>query len=317
MGASGTGAGRRDGFGIHSIGEFVLAVPDLKVAEHYYGAFGLRVASDRLGLTLQGFETDHRWGRVVERPRKHLHHVTFLCFPEDEERFRFHLERERIAQVDAPREFDGNGVWFRDPDGLLLNVHAGAKTSPLAMATILPPHRDEGLRNAPYRRATDPARPRRLSHILRFTPDVARATEFYARILGLRLSDKSGEGIAFLHGIHGSDHHMMAFVKSDGPGLHHLSWDMPSVDAVGLGAMTMADKGYASGWGVGRHVLGSNYFYYARDPWGSYCEYSCGIDYIPAATDWQAIDHPAEESFYLWGPAVPPEFVVNHEAAQR
>ena len=28
-------------------------------------------------------------------------------------------------------------------------------------------------------------------------------------------------------------------------------------------------------------VLGSNYFHYVRDPWGSFAEYSCDIDYIP------------------------------------
>ena len=30
----------------------------------------------------------------------------------------------------------------------------------------------------------------------------------------------------------------------------------------------MPDKGFADGWGLGRHVLGSNYFHYVRDPVG-------------------------------------------------
>jgi catechol 2,3-dioxygenase-like lactoylglutathione lyase family enzyme len=153
--------------------------------------------------------------------------------------------------------------------------------------------------------------------VLRFTPSIDRAIEFYGRVLGMRLSDRSGDGIAFLHGIHGSDHHMLAFAKSEAPGLHHLSWAMPSIDSVGLGGMAMVDKGYAKGWGTGRHVLGSNYFYYARDPWGSYCEYSCGIDYIPAQLDWKSMDHPPEDAFYLWGPDVPADFVFNYEAAQH
>jgi len=44
--------------------------------------------------------------------------------------------------------------------------------------------------------------------------------QLYRDVLGLRLSDRSGDLVAFMHGIHGSDHHMIAFVKSDGPGLH-------------------------------------------------------------------------------------------------
>ena len=78
--------------------------------------------------------------------------------------------------------------------------------------------------------------------------------------------------------------------------------------------MTMADKGYTKGWGFGRHVLGSNYFHYVQDPWGSFCEYSCDIDYVPSTMDWEGADHGPEDGFYLWGPNLPPDFVHNYEA---
>ena len=157
-------------------------------------------------------------------------------------------------------------------------------------------------------------RPRRLAHILLFTRDVAKAIQFYTRILGLRLSDHSGDNIAFLHGIHGSDHHMIAFAHSDAPGHHHFSWDVGSVDEIGIGAMHMFELGFVEGWGLGRHVLGSNYFHYIRDPWNSYCEYSAGIDYVPADSVWPTGDFPPEDSFYAWGPNVPDDFARNYEA---
>jgi catechol 2,3-dioxygenase len=119
-----------------------------------------------------------------------------------------------------------------------------------------------------------------------------------------------------MHGIHGSDHHLLALVKSSAPGFHHCSWDVSSVNDIGLGAMRMHDKGYQKGWGLGRHVLGSNYFHYVRDPWGSFAEYSCDIDYIPKEDRWPAADHKPEDSFYLWGPDVPPEFTVNYEGGE-
>jgi catechol 2,3-dioxygenase len=118
-----------------------------------------------------------------------------------------------------------------------------------------------------------------------------------------------------MHGIYGSDHHMVAFALSDAPGLHHCSWDVGNINDIGLGAMLMADKGYSKGWGLGRHVLGSNFFHYIRDPWGSYSEYSADIDYIPKTQMWEAGDHDPEDSFYLWGPNVPEDFVINYEAA--
>ena len=147
-----------------------------------------------------------------------------------------------------------------------------------------------------------------------FTRDIPQAIKFYGEVLGLRLSDRSGDMIAFMHGIHGSDHHVIAFVKSEGPGLHHLSWDVPSINDIGIGAMQMADKGFTAGWGLGRHVLGSNYFHYVRDPWGSYAEYSSDVDYIPVDHDWKSGDHPPEDSFYVWGPVPPQDFAFNHEA---
>jgi catechol 2,3-dioxygenase len=159
--------------------------------------------------------------------------------------------------------------------------------------------------------------PRRLSHVLMFTPDVDRAIAFYRDVLGLRLADRSGDGIAFMYGMHGSDHHMVAFAKSEAPGFHHSSWDVPSVEEVGLGGMQMADRGFRNGWGPGRHVLGSNYFWYVQDPWGSFAEFSADIDYLPRDAAWEAGDHPPQDAFYLWGPEPPPYFVTNHEASAR
>jgi len=140
------------------------------------------------------------------------------------------------------------------------------------------------------------------------------SVEFFNLVLGTKLTaeDKS-DLVAFMHGIHGSDHHLLALVRSEGPGLHHSSWEVPSVHEVGLGAMQMSESGFIEGWGLGRHVLGSNYFHYVRDPWNSYCEYSCDMDYIPRGTQWQAADHKAEDAFYVWGPPPPKDFAFNYE----
>jgi hypothetical protein len=88
---------------------------------------------------------------------------------------------------------------------------------------------------------------------------------------------------------------------------------VPSIDAVGLGTQQMVQAGYEKGWGIGRHVLGSNYFRYVQDPWGSYAEYSYDIDFVDPGVPWPSADHPGEDSLYVWGPEVPADFVVNHE----
>ena len=167
--------------------------------------------------------------------------------------------------------------------------------------------------SAPLRSKAWKVQPTRLSHALVFSPDIEQSIAFYTQALGLRLSDDS-PGICFLHAPHGSDHHVIAFAKGSSAGLHHVSWSVTSFDDVGLGAMQMAEKGYDRGWGVGRHVLGSNYFHYVRDPWGSYSEYSFDIDHIPSSMDWPASTQSPEDGFYLCGPGVPKDFIINYEA---
>ncbi len=247
------------------------------------------------------------------RPQR-LAYVSFGAYAEDIERLRARLQQFDVAQLDPPEGFATNGVWFRDPDGTLIEMRVAEKSSPNEKAVQSNPSSPPGVQGSTARSKAPFVRPRRLAHILLFSSDVLRSIEFYGRVLGLRLSDRSGDGVAFMHGIHGSDHHMIALAKSGGPGLHHLSWDVGSFHEVGLGAMQMADCGFSAGWGVGRHVLGSNYFHYVRDPWGSYSEYSSDIDYIPVDCDWPAADHPGHDAFYVWGPAPPADFIVNYEA---
>jgi catechol 2,3-dioxygenase-like lactoylglutathione lyase family enzyme len=305
---------RRPGeLGVHSVDHFTLQVPDVTTAEKFYGNFGLDVREEDGALSVYTHGSPHRWGAVIEGPRKRMHHLSFGAYEEDMPRLRERLERLRVERLDAPAGFESNGLWFRDHDGRLIEIRVGEKTSPNEKPAFELQAGKAAQPNSPGRSKVHTVRPRRLAHILMFTTDIPKAIKFYSEVLGLRLSDRSGDLICFMHGVHGSDHHLVAFAKSDAPGLHHLSWDVPSINDIGLGAMQMADKGHTAGWGLGRHVLGSNYFHYVRDPWGSYSEYSSDIDYIPVDHDWEAADHPPEDSFYVWGPNPPPEFVVNHE----
>ncbi len=308
---------RRPGeLGAHSVDHFNLAVPDLKQAAAFYTSFGLDVREEGNGLGLYTTGHDHRWGRVTEGPAKKFTYMSFGVYPEDLEGLRARLKQNDVRQLDPPAGFESNGIWFHDPEGTLIEMRVAEKSSPNEKAVQSNPSSPPGVQGSHARSVASAVRPRRLAHILLFSSDVSRSIGFYSRVLGLRLSDRSGDGIAFMHGIHGSDHHMIALAKSDGPGLHHLSWDVGSIHEVGLGAMQMADKGFVQGWGLGRHVLGSNYFHYVRDPWGSYSEYSSDIDYIPVDCDWEAGDHPGDDAFYVWGPTPPADFVTNYEAVR-
>ncbi|MES2360592.1 MAG: VOC family protein [Pseudomonadota bacterium] len=301
--------------GVHSLDSFVFTVPDLDEAGRFYDAFGLepRRSGGRLDLHTAGHP--QVWGSLYQAAgNKRLQYLRFGCFAEDFEAIAARLEGLGIARCEPHPLGDAGGIWVMHPDGFAVQIVVAPKSSPDAKSEPLAVPAVPTGTGASLNRARIPkVRPRRLAHVLLFSPDVARAIHFYEDVLGLRLSDRSADLVVFMHGVHGSDHHLVAMAKSEGPGLHHLSWDVGNIDEVGRGMEQMYAAGYVRGWGVGRHVLGSNYFYYARDPWGSYAEYSFDIDYVPGNFDWQAGDHPPEDSFYAWGPAVPADFVTNFE----
>jgi catechol-2,3-dioxygenase len=120
------------------------------------------------------------------------------------------LQTMGVKRTDLPPGIDSNGLWFHDHDGSLVEIKVAPKTSPDEKSSFFVQSVGPGERGAPFRSTMKRTYPRRLAHILMFTRDVRKAIEFYTRVLGMRLSDRSGEDIAFLHGIHGSDHHMIA-----------------------------------------------------------------------------------------------------------
>lgn len=299
---------------VHSIDHFALNVPSLADAERFFGTFGLAVERIAEGLDLRAGD-GHRWARVLPAAHKSMAYLSFNCYEQDFAAIEAKVKAAGASlDAAAPGCVAGDGIWFRDPDGNLLQVRVGAKCMPDDKSPLVSEQVPANARGANTRATLGTVRPRRLSHVLLFTPDTARAVGFYGKALGLKLSDKAADIIAFTHAPHGSDHHLVAFVKSGAKGWHHASWEVASLDEVGRGAAQMAAAGFSKGWGTGRHVLGSNYFNYVEDPWGSFCEYSAGIDYISSGSEWPAGDHQPEDSFYQWGPDVPDNFVINTEA---
>jgi catechol 2,3-dioxygenase-like lactoylglutathione lyase family enzyme len=300
---------RAGALGVHSIDHFAVQVPDLAVARAFYEAFGLDVKDEGGSLALCAKGNAHIWARFTQGPHKQLRYLSFGVFAEDMAALTAHLDSKGVKRVEGA----GEGIWIEGFDGLPINIRVAEKCSPRSKTLFETASTAAGQSGAVFNSAAPKIHPRTLSHFAIYTTDVIAATAWYEAILGLRLSDGSGPVVAFLHGPHGSDHHLLALVGSTHRGMHHCSWDVGSFQEVGLGSAQMFRAGYKEGWGVGRHVLGGNYFYYARDPWGSYAEFSADIDYIPADCEWPSAQHAPEDSFYLWGPDVPPELVSNLE----
>ena len=276
---------------IHSLDHFALRVPDLSLAASFYEAFGLSVARVGEVLTLKCAGSGHVWARIVQGANKGLAWLSFGCADTDYRGLLRQLEAAGAQRQDGPREAESGGSWYADPDGNLVQIKVGPKVSS-SSRNVAPPAASDRLRGVEGGRKGAPrVRPGRLSHVMLFSHDVPRQSAFYCDTLGLALADTSLDLLSFLYGKQGSDHHVLAFAKSARRGFHHAAWIVPSMEECGLGGRQMTDAGYVHGWGVGRHGVGSNHFYYVRDPWGSYCEYSADIDFIASGTAWTCGQH--------------------------
>jgi catechol 2,3-dioxygenase-like lactoylglutathione lyase family enzyme len=303
---------------IRSLQHVCLAVPDPTVGRTFYEAFGLDTTERGKSLAFRCAGRDQDQIVLVEGPKKRLHHLCFGTTAAELPQIQKTLEGNGVRLLDPPNEMgpEANGLWFHDPDGLLVNVKVAdrkpSRTDPPWIVNTPGHYGRLNVRGAPGRDMS--VKPRRLGHTIVFTPNVDRKLDFYIKNLGMRLSDRSGDIIAFMHTAPPSDHHVLALLKDDKTGFHHASFEVGSVDEIEIGAQRLIDKGYRNGWGFGRHVLGSNFFHYIRDPWNSLCEYFCDIDVIPEGATWDARDWPAEDSLYLWGPPTPEDFGRNYEA---
>lgn len=302
--------------GVHSIDHFALEVPDVELARNFYDAFGLRVEEKADGLHIYASGSPHRWGRIIKGERKRLAYLALNCFQDDFEALRKQAKAAGARFADAHAVGGSEGFWLLDPDDNAVQVRVGPKTMPDEKVGMRLKHAAGGERGVLGRSSYGKVQPRRLSHCLMFTPDVLKMVDFYENALGLKLSDRAQDLIAFMHARHGSDHHMLAVAKSEAKGWHHSAWDVEGLEEVGRGAEQMGAAGWSKGWGTGRHVLGSNYFHYIQDPWGSFVEYSADIDYVPAGHVWAGDNWQPEDSLYLWGPQVPEIFLANTEAPQ-
>ncbi len=300
---------------VQSLQHYCLAIPDLGIGRKFYEDFGLEAEDrgDHVALRCAGRNQDQVI--LVEGAVRQLHHISFGTNESSLISIRKEIYKSGTQLVDPPNCVSQDGLWFRDPEGALVNVRV-AESAPWADAPKwqinTPGHCiRKGVRGGPPRDIV--VKPRRLGHVMTFAANIQRQEEFYTQVLGLCLSDRSQDIVTFLHCAGGSDHHVIAFLSDAKRGFHHASFEVANVDEVGFGGRHMIAKGYRDGWGFGRHAIGSNFFHYIRDPWGGMAEYFCDIDYIPAGTMWEAQNWPAESSLYLWGPDVPEDFPVNFE----
>jgi catechol 2,3-dioxygenase-like lactoylglutathione lyase family enzyme len=297
---------------LHGLGSMTLGVPRVDEARQFYREFGLTELAPGDFAAGDGGEQLH----VVERPVRQLVEVTLAADDPD--------DLARIATAAAAHDHEvthhGDGSISVVEPVVGVRVRAAVRDRITQSPTDTPPMNGPGdtVRDgdrAPAIFAVGPAAPRRLGHVLWGTPDIAASKRFLIDVLGFRLSDESAGVIAFLRC--SPDHHNVGLISSPVPFFHHSSWQVDDVDEIGRGAHhLLTSDPMCSVWGLGRHFLGSNLFWYFRDPAGNYAEYFADLDQIGDDDAWIARDWAPDKSLYAWGPPVPRDFVEPPDLAE-
>ena len=250
-----------------------LEVPDIADGVAFYGEAGMVATVSGNVATLRCAGQDRESIVLLGGyARKRLHHITLRADGLNEIARNVPAAGGKV--VDAPEGVDSDGLWATDPNGMLIQLVERPADAPLDVVEPFrinaPGHMERIRRSAILpQSAYPPAQPLRLGHILVFSPDVMASVRFVIEGLDMGLADQAQDVIAFTCARKNSDHHVVAFAKSPGVGFHHASFQVPDPDAVGRGGRALVTKAGRGEWGFGRHTIGSNFFHYIQDPWGS------------------------------------------------
>ena len=125
--------------------------------------------------------------------------------------------------------------------------------------------------------------PRSLGHIVFWSEDPDRSLKFYVDRLGFKVTDHvKNRGGVFARAPGSRDHHNLFFLGKPGmpTSFQHLECHFADFQEVVIGGMHLNKQGWKTARGPGRHVLGSNYFWYFVTPMGGAFELSADIDQI-------------------------------------
>lgn len=147
-----------------------------------------------------------------------------------------------------------------------------------------------------------PVRPSNLTHVVYSTPDQPATLAFFTDVIGFEISDQVPGIIAFTRC--GNVHHNLAIQAGPVAYPHHIAFEVDDIDP----ARHM--------WGVGRHAIGSNWYWYLREPGGTFVEYTADIDRISAQDLYRPKDWKGHEYLYSFGPPPPHEFLEPADLAE-
>ena len=195
-------------------------------------------------------------------------------------------------------------VAFEDPKGTVIEVYA--EQTPLA-----------------GKQASVPGiGPLKLGHLAFVVDEPKRYADFYAKVLGFRVSDWIADWFVFMRC--GPDHHTVNFVRGKTVKMHHVAFELRDTAHLLAACDFLGAKKIPIIWGPGRHGPGHNVYIYHRNPDDQIVETFCELDKMLDEKlgyfdprPWHG-DRPQKPKVWkmptdVWGPPPTPEYLRQRD----
>ena len=300
---------------LHRLTQITMGVPNVEQTAAYYTDFGLvPAATEGTRGGGHGFATvdGGEQLRIVHSARRRLVRLGIgVDDPDDLDRI-----AASLAAIGIRAERADDSVTAADP-GTEVTVRVEIAARVAQQPTPAPSYNAPGAdvrtdERAPGILREQPVRPRKLGHVVLGSTDKDASQRFFADGIGFKVSDTVPGIAAFMRC--STDHHNVLVQQAPVAFLHHTSWQVNDVDEVGRGATAMleADPSRHT-WGLGRHFIGSNFFWYLKDPAGNFSEYYSDLDCIVDDALWKPGVYEGARSLWAWGPPPPPSFLAPED----
>jgi catechol 2,3-dioxygenase-like lactoylglutathione lyase family enzyme len=295
---------------LHRLSSLTIGVPDVATVAGYYADFGLEQVAPGRFATVDGGEQL----RLEYAPSRRL--LALEIGVDDVE------DLDRVA-----RSLDRFGVpTQRSADSLsavepVIGVQVTLRVAPHLIQPPTPatPYNGPGRADRPNVRAPGilregRVRPRKLGHVVLGSTDEEATRGFFTDGLGFKVTDRVPGLAAFMRC--STDHHNVLVQSAPVSFLHHTAWQVDDIDEVGRGASAMLQEHPERHvWGLGRHHVGSNFFWYLKDPAGNFSEYYSDLDEIIDDQLWKPETVEGARGLFNWGPPPPPSFIHPEDLA--
>lgn len=290
---------------LHRLTTATLGVTDPVASSAFLRSFGLADLGGGRFATRDGGEQI----RLERRPVRGLVALGLGVDDQDD----LGLLAARLSRLDVAHVLDDDRLTMSEPvTGIGLEVAVAprlASSSPIRRPGLNDPETvDRRDRPADGVLRDGPVRPSNLTHLVLGSPDQPATLDFFVTALGFEISDQLPGIIAFTRC--SEVHHNLAVQAAPCPMVHHLAFEVDDVDEVARGATSMIiEDPDRDLWGLGRHAIGSNWFWYLREPSGHFLEYTADIDRISDQDLYRAKEWSGHEYLYAFGRPAPAEFM--------